>query len=350
METAATFPPFYRRLREGVRSRWALLVLAVASVSEAIISPLPPDVLLAPMTIAAPARAWRLAGLTTLFSVAGGIAGYFIGVFFMDYFGWALLDLYGLREQFARFESLYQNYGIAVVLVGAFTPIPYKVIAITSGAASLNPFVFIFFSLLGRGGRFFIVAGLCRLWGPAAEELLLRLAFGTKLKQALSLIFSGILASVLIVLLGAFYFEYIVGLQPCALCLWQRWPYYAVAALCFAALFLPLERLRWGVLALCCLIFIASALLGGYHAGVEWAWWPGPAQCAAAADIAESTQGLMTQLATAAPPSCDEAPWRLWGLSLAGYNFLISLAFAGFTLFTFRNYDESRKENFRKKD
>ncbi len=347
METAATFPPFYRRLREGVRSRWALLVLAAASVSEAIISPLPPDVLLAPMTIASPARAWRLAGLTTLFSVAGGIVGYLIGVFFMDYFGWALLDLYGLREQFARFEGLYQNYGIAVVLVGAFTPIPYKVIAITSGAASLNPFVFIFFSLLGRGGRFFIVAGLCRVWGPAAEEFLLRLAFGTKLKQALFLI----LAGVLIVLLGVFYFEYVLGLAPCELCLWQRWPYYAVAALCFAALFLPLERLRWSVLVLCFLIFIASAILGGYHAGVEWAWWPGPAQCAVAADIAESTQGLMTQLATAEPLRCDEAPWRLWGVSLAGYNFLISLAFAGFTLFTLftgwtiGNFDESRKEN-----
>ena len=319
------------------------------TAAESIISPVPPDALLAPMAVATPERAWRLAALTTLFSVLGGVAGYLIGVFFMDYIGWALVDFYGLRRHFASFENMYQSYGIAVVLIGAFTPIPYKVIAITSGIASLNPFIFILFSVIGRGTRFFIVAAVCRFWGPAAEELFLRLAFGASsdrntgkgiLRQRILLI----LAGSSFVLLGAYYFEYIAGLAPCELCEWQRWPYYAVIALTSLALFVPVERLLLSVVAASSLIFVASAGLAAYHAGVEWAFWPSLGRCGVAADIARDPQGLLSQLKTPPPPplGCDEAAWRLWGLSLAGYNFLISLALAGFALWTFWTFWEKR--------
>ncbi len=125
---------------------------------------------------------------------------------------------------------------------------------------------------------------------------------------------------------GALVFEHALGYVPCKLCLIQRDPYYAAIPLGLAAALLPP---RWGRVGLwlLALVFLVSAGLGAYHAGVEWGFWPGPADCGGGAGAAAGNMGdFLNQLQTTRVVSCTEAAWRFLGLSLAGWNALISLA------------------------
>lgn len=141
--------------------------------------------------------------------------------------------------------------------------------------------------------------------------------------------------------LGAYGFEYIGGYEPCPLCLQQRDPYYLAIPLAALALVLRLMGTAPKVSALLFAgigaIFLYGAYLGGFHAGVEWGWWPGPADCAAAAGGgAGDITSLMAQLETARIVPCDEVQWRFLGLSFAGYNFLISLVLAALAFLALR--------------
>ncbi len=131
-------------------------------------------------------------------------------------------------------------------------------------------------------------------------------------------------------ILGAWAFEILGGYAPCPLCLTERWPYYAVVALGFvlvvAATASAHERWIRAGLGICGAIMLASAALGGYHAGVEWGWWPGPQTCAGGGGF--SGGGVLPDLDNARVVACDEAAWRLFGLSFAGYNAVISLCLA----------------------
>jgi disulfide bond formation protein DsbB len=131
---------------------------------------------------------------------------------------------------------------------------------------------------------------------------------------------------------GALVFEHVFGLRPCKLCLVQRNPYYLAMPLAAAAILAPT---RWSriLLALVAAIFLVSAGLGAYHSGVEWGFFEGPSDCGGApAPAAGSMQDFMKQLETARVVSCTEAAWRFLGLSLAGWNVVISLALAGLAL------------------
>ena len=124
---------------------------------------------------------------------------------------------------------------------------------------------------------------------------------------------------------GALVFEHAFGYVPCKLCLIQRQPYYAAIPIGLAAALLPP---RWGRLGLwlLALVFLVSAGLGGYHAGVEWGFWPGPADCGGGSGAAAGNVGdFLNQLQSTRVVSCTEAAWRFLGLSLAGWNVLISL-------------------------
>jgi disulfide bond formation protein DsbB len=138
-------------------------------------------------------------------------------------------------------------------------------------------------------------------------------------------------------LLGAYYFEYILKLAPCPLCLQQRWAYYlavplATAVAWAAASDWPPTAIRTGF-AILLVMFLGNAVLGVYHAGAEWKFWPGPATCAAIGDPLPLNAGtLLEQMNQAVIVRCDEAAWRFLGLSLAGYSVLISLAVAGAAL------------------
>ena len=140
----------------------ALWVLALVAFVESSIFPIPPDVLLIPMILAAPSRAWLIAGVCTVASVAGGLLGYAIGALLYDALGSPILAFYGYAEQFATFQARYNEYGAWIVFGAGLTPFPYKVITIASGVTELNITTFMTASILARGLRFFLVAAL--LW------------------------------------------------------------------------------------------------------------------------------------------------------------------------------------------
>ncbi|GIK98252.1 MAG: cytochrome b561 [Alphaproteobacteria bacterium] len=142
--------------------RHALPVLAAISFIESSIFPIPPDVLLIPMVLAARERAWLIAAVCTVASVAGGYAGYAIGYFLYEALGQPILEFYGALGQFAEFRGLYNEWGAWIVGMAGFTPFPYKVITIASGVTQLDPTTFGIASALSRGARFFLVAAL--LW------------------------------------------------------------------------------------------------------------------------------------------------------------------------------------------
>ncbi len=145
--------------------RQALWALAVVSFIESSVFPIPPDIILIPMVLAAPEKAWRFALVCTVASVAGGLAGYGIGYFLFDSIGRPLLDFYGYGEKFAQFQGYYNEWGAWIVGGAGVTPFPYKVITIASGVTGLDPVVFMVASVLSRGLRFFLVAGLLRHFG-----------------------------------------------------------------------------------------------------------------------------------------------------------------------------------------
>jgi membrane protein YqaA with SNARE-associated domain len=153
-------------------SRHALWALAGIAFIESSVFPIPPDLLLIPMVIAAPHRAWLIAGVCTLASVLGGAAGYLIGALLMEQVGWPVIQFYGREELVAQFTTTYNQYGAWAVLVAGLTPFPYKVVTILSGATGLNFTVFMVASLIARGGRFFIVAALLWKFGPPIRDFI----------------------------------------------------------------------------------------------------------------------------------------------------------------------------------
>jgi len=146
--------------------RDALWVLAAVSFVESSVFPIPPDVLMIPMIIAAPHRAFLIAAVATVSSVAGGMLGYAIGAFFYDAIGEPVLQLYGYSQKFAEFQATYNEWGAWAVLIAGVTPFPYKVITILSGTTGLDFTVFSVASAIARALRFFVVAGLLWKFGP----------------------------------------------------------------------------------------------------------------------------------------------------------------------------------------
>jgi len=130
---------------------------------------------------------------------------------------------------------------------------------------------------------------------------------------------------------GAWWFELVAGLEPCPLCLEQRLPYYVGIPVAVAAFALARSGRSWPagiLLAVFALLMAYGTGLGIYHSGIEWQWWAGPAACSGGGEIPSDAASLLGSLSEGSIPSCDEAPWRLFGLSLAGYNVLLSAALA----------------------
>jgi membrane protein YqaA with SNARE-associated domain len=150
--------------------RNAMALLAVIAFIESSIFPIPPDVMLLPMVLAAREKAWKIAAVATAASVAGGVAGYAIGALAFDAVGQPLLDFYGYSDTFAEFQTLYDGWGAWIVFGAGLTPFPFKVITIASGALALDPVVFIAASVAARGMRFFLEAALLWKFGPPIRE------------------------------------------------------------------------------------------------------------------------------------------------------------------------------------
>ena len=154
--------------------RYAVFALFIISFLESSFFPIPPDVILIPMIIAAREKAWWIAFVCTLASVLGGIAGYYVGVYFFEEIGRPVLEFYDYGLKFGHFQAKYNEWGAWVVFMAGVTPFPYKVITILSGVTGLNLPVFIFASILARGLRFFVLAGLLWKYGASIENFIKR--------------------------------------------------------------------------------------------------------------------------------------------------------------------------------
>lgn len=166
------FAPLYDRALKWARHPRAPRYLGALSFAESSFFPVPPDVMLAPMALAQPQRAWSLAWLTTWTSVLGGLAGYLIGwLAFAALEPWLRGSSYWPAYQQA--VAWFDAWGAWAVFIAGFSPIPYKVFTIAAGALAMPLLPFALASLVGRGARFFLVAALMR-WGGARMEPLLR--------------------------------------------------------------------------------------------------------------------------------------------------------------------------------
>ena len=162
----------YDRLKQATQHRLAEPILALLCFLEAMILPIFPEIMLAPMIVADRRRAWRLAAICTVSSVVGGLAGYAIGYFLFDTVGRAIIEFYGAGDGFASLTQSFNDNGPLMILIGAISPIPYKVITITSGVAGLDIWTFLIYGLIGRAARYFIPCGLFYFFGPAANAFI----------------------------------------------------------------------------------------------------------------------------------------------------------------------------------
>jgi len=165
------FGPLYVRVLAWSRHRYAERYLAALSFAESSFFPIPVDVMLAPMCLANRPRAWRFAANATIFSVLGGAAGYAIGYLAFEWIEpWLADSRYWSAYETSR--AWFDSYGFWAIFVAGFSPIPYKVFTIAAGVAALSFPVFMFASLIGRGARFFLVAGLVVLGGDKLDSTL----------------------------------------------------------------------------------------------------------------------------------------------------------------------------------
>ena len=154
--------------------RHALWVLAAVSFVESSVFPIPPDVLMIPMILATPHRAFLIAGVCTAASVLGGLAGYGIGFFFYEQIGAPVLESLGKTDSMAEFNQTFNDVGFWAVLIAGLTPFPYKVITIMSGWTAMPLGTFVVTSIVARGLRFFIVAGLLWKFGAPIRDFIER--------------------------------------------------------------------------------------------------------------------------------------------------------------------------------
>ncbi len=162
----------YQKLRTLAASDKAEPALAMVSFAEASFFPIPPDIMLLPMVTIRPERAWRSAAIATIASVIGGVFGYFIGMFLMDSIGKPLLDFYNYGDKLDAYNTAFEKWGLMIILIKGFTPIPFKLVTIASGLAHFNLAIFIAASVVTRGLRFFLVAGLAKKFGPTIEPFI----------------------------------------------------------------------------------------------------------------------------------------------------------------------------------
>ncbi len=167
------FQSLYDKVLGWARHKHAQYYLASLSFAESSFFPIPPDTMLAPMVLAQPDKAVRFALITTISSVIGGIFGYALGYFAMEFIE-PLLHQFGYWEKYLTARSWFKDWGVWVVFLAGFSPIPYKLFTVCAGAMNMALIPFVLASTIGRGARFFLVALLIRMGGERFEKLLRR--------------------------------------------------------------------------------------------------------------------------------------------------------------------------------
>ncbi len=156
----------------GAHKPHAMWIMGAVSFAESSFFPVPPDVMLVPMALARPERAYVMAAWCTATSVAGGIVGYAIGSLLYDSLGAWLIQLYGYGGKVETFRAAYAEWGAWIILLKGLTPIPYKIVTITSGFAGYNFGLFVFFSIIARAMRFFVLAFMLHRYGEQARHII----------------------------------------------------------------------------------------------------------------------------------------------------------------------------------
>jgi membrane protein YqaA with SNARE-associated domain len=151
---------------------YATWLMGLVSFLESSFFPIPPDAMLIPMSLARPEKAWTYATVCTLTSVAGGVLGWVIGAYLYDTIGHWLIQLYGYGDKVEAFREAYARWGTWIILLKGVTPIPYKIVTITSGFAGYNLALFIVFSFIARGMRFYLTAFLLNRYGERARAVI----------------------------------------------------------------------------------------------------------------------------------------------------------------------------------
>jgi membrane protein YqaA with SNARE-associated domain len=169
-------PPMFRSLYNWTISLAARpsapYALGAVSFAESSFFPIPPDVVLAPMALARPERAYHYALICTVTSVLGGLLGYMIGALFFGTVGEWLISIYGGKEKIDSLLALYREYGALLILIKGLTPIPYKFVTIASGVAGYDLFWFVVLSIITRGVRFYAVAGMLNRFGGPIKAIM----------------------------------------------------------------------------------------------------------------------------------------------------------------------------------
>jgi membrane protein YqaA with SNARE-associated domain len=164
--------PLYNWCIDAAAKPHAAWILGAVSFAESSFLPVPPDVMLIPMALAQPERAWRYAVVCTLASVAGGVLGYLIGALLYDSIGQWIVHVWGYGDKMESIRQAFAQYGAWIIVGKGVTPIPYKIVTIASGFAGYNFGSFVALSLLTRGVRFFAEAFLLKRYGPGAREII----------------------------------------------------------------------------------------------------------------------------------------------------------------------------------
>lgn len=168
------FRKLYNKVLEWAEHPYAVKFLIGLSFAEASCFPIPPDVMLGPMTMAKPSKAWHYALLTTIFSVLGGILGYALGLFAYHTVVVPLISFLGREAAYIQALDWFGQWGVWVVLIAAFTPIPFKLFTIGAGALQMNFIYFVIAAFIGRGLRFFLVCSLFKMGDKYLSEWLQR--------------------------------------------------------------------------------------------------------------------------------------------------------------------------------
>lgn len=163
------FSPLYKKMITWSKHPHAPIYLGTLSFAESSFFPIPPDVMLAPMALAKPEKAWYYAALTTITSVLGGLFGYFLGLCFFSLV-YQLISHLGYEAAYHTVEGWFERWGFWIMFFAGFAFIPYKLFTIAAGATHMALLPFTLGSIVGRGGRFFLVAALIRFCGSRAEE------------------------------------------------------------------------------------------------------------------------------------------------------------------------------------
>ena len=164
----------YSRTLAVAAHRHAMAAMALISFAESSFLPLPPDILLVPMTLAQPRRAWLIAAVCTITSVTGGYVGYAIGYFLFDAIGLPMLEFYLMMDKYEAFKAAFAEWGAWIIVIKGLTPIPFKLVTIASGAAQFDLVTFTLASLVSRSLRFFLLAALLWRFGEPIRDFIER--------------------------------------------------------------------------------------------------------------------------------------------------------------------------------